>query len=574
MAIEHIKPPQVPETEEVRRLFGGLPMVEGDALTLEPEGGESVGKEGRGSDASLQAKLEVIHAAAIATLPLNTDGFSDYGVIATFEDAVILRNYDEGRLYEMAYSRVGDEFVFGAPREVQEIYVQKRLFLANPQLVVKDIQTLIDKWDDWAGSFEGALAALTGKPGIDNPAALCAWLHYQAKGEWPSTPTSMKGAGIELTGPIVFKDEARRIAYAAVLVPGEKDSDGEILSKEEIERVAHKWLERYGNVDLMHSLQNVATPVESYLLPMDMNVVLQGEKVVLPQGSWILASKITEDASWTAVCEGRLSGYSVMGIRPAALKGATATNLPGALKRTLLRDLGPDWIAAFVSLVDTPAVPKAKWFALKASPPTGPVATLTALGAGARQTFQALLKRVTGVGPDVEEADPAEKEGRRFSNATVGQLKKAIDALEALLQEAEKERGAKKDAGNKPGEEDGIVSMTKEEVQALLKAELGTAVTEALKTHMEPLATWIKERQDAEKKTTDDEAAKTVREALKTELKAEVLAEIAKAVGGSKGEAISRALKGQDGDSTEPAGSTSPAEGNRDEAGRSRKRRY
>lgn len=41
-------------------------------------------------------------------------------------------------------------------------------------------------------------------------------------------------------------------------------------------------------------------------------------------------------------------------------------DLAAALKRTLLRDLGVDWVAPFVSVVDEPAVPKAKFFALKA----------------------------------------------------------------------------------------------------------------------------------------------------------------------------------------------------------------
>ena len=50
------------------------------------------------------------------------------------------------------------------------------------------------------------------------------------------------------------------------------------------------------------------------------------------------------------------------------LKGPQAGK-SAAFKKTLLKDLGPNWEANFVSIVDRPAVPKAKWFALKMADP-------------------------------------------------------------------------------------------------------------------------------------------------------------------------------------------------------------
>lgn len=166
-----------------------------------------------------------------------------------------------------------------------------------------------------------------------------------------------------LTGPIVMKsgDDEKRIAYAAVLVPGEPDSDGDVVSAEKIEAVAHQWLEEYRNIDLMHTLSSAsATVVESYLTPAEMEV---GE-YTLPAGTWVMASKIADDDVWNAVKNGELTGYSIMGVRKAALKNA-AIKSDAALKRTLLSDLGDDWVCPFVSIVDAPAVPKAKFFALK-----------------------------------------------------------------------------------------------------------------------------------------------------------------------------------------------------------------
>lgn len=176
----------------------------------------------------------------------------------------------------------------------------------------------------------------------------------------PGFVSKMRQSGAELTGPIAWKNEAKRLAFGAVLVPGEPDSDGDVLTAEKIADVAHDWLADYGNIDLQHSLNNAALPVESFLLPSAMAVKIGGQEVELPPGTWILGSRIVDDALWDKVVRGELSGYSIMGVRRASLKSKDVS-----LKRTMLRDLGPDWVAPFVSLVDSPAVPKAKFFAIK-----------------------------------------------------------------------------------------------------------------------------------------------------------------------------------------------------------------
>lgn len=235
---------------------------------------------------------------------------TDFRVIHTFDDAVIVRDEVSGKMYEVPYMRGDTEVYLGQPREVENVYVLKRLEEA----------------------------------GID---------------------IANKGLNVcELTGPIVMKNASKRIAYAAVLVPGEPDSDGEIVTKEKIEQAAHEWMQSYRNVDLQHTLNNVAVPVESYVLPMDMEVDMHGVKTILPAGTWVLASKVLDEATWDMVEKGELTGYSVMGIRRTTLETASKS-AEVALKKTLLRDLGEDWIAAAVSIVDEPAVPKAKFFALK-----------------------------------------------------------------------------------------------------------------------------------------------------------------------------------------------------------------
>jgi len=331
-------------------------------------------------DQSIESKIGIIRKKFRETF--NLDYENDLHVMWTFEDAVIVGDYsDSGLLYEFPYKKQGDEIIFGEPLEVEQIMVLKRL--VEDEVSSKDIADVI---------------ALMAKK-VSEP---------------------------ELTGPIVFKNSPEKIAYAAVLVPGELDHDGESVTAEKVEQSAHEWMEGYANVDLMHTLNNVAVPVESYILPMDMDVEAYGKKMSLPKGTWILASKVKDDDVWEKVEKGEYTGYSVMGIRRAALKDLVGKAKDGALKdfeaslkKTLLRDLGPDWVAAFVSIVDEPAVPKAKFFALK----RGDDGTKSENPELDQEKKGGFISKLFGAG----------KSGRRFSDATYTQLKKTTEALGELL---------------------------------------------------------------------------------------------------------------------------------------------
>jgi len=167
----------------------------------------------------------------------------------------------------------------------------------------------------------------------------------------------------ELIAPVVQKNDDKRIVYGPVLIPNEPDHDGDRVTVEKIEEVAHKFHEMYGNVDLQHSLNNVGKMVESYIAPTDLTF---GE-VTVPKGSWMMGVRVTDEASWEAVKSGKLTGFSIMGIRSAVMKSKemTADEIQAATKRTTLKDLGDDWIVNAVSLVDEPAVPKAKFLVIK-----------------------------------------------------------------------------------------------------------------------------------------------------------------------------------------------------------------
>ena len=404
-----------------------------------------------------------------------TDPGFDARVIGTFQNAVIMEDEGTDVKYEVAYMLNGDSVIFGQPKEVTTMYVEKRM--------------------DEAG------------------------LEYPTKAEKSVDDVE----SIEVAGPIVRKNAALRIGYAAVLVPGEPDSDGEILTADKIEEVSHGWMESYRNVDLMHTLNNTGVPVESYILPEAMKVTAYGEPMELPAGSWILASKLSEEA-WAAVESGVLTGYSVMGIKRAhlttAMKSEEGVLDESAFKRTLLEDLGPDWVASHVSVVDHPAVPKAKFFALKSKEFSDEeIAAAVVKATEESPSFLVKLGKALGFSPksapelpeevedvavddvtkseDDTELVSAEKAGRKLSAVTLKKLedcKKSImdchsqlDAIISGIDEAD-------DTNNEPASQDSGApkSVSTEEtsegpVTDMDEAQLQAIVAEAVKSAVEPL---------------------------------------------------------------------------------------
>lgn len=347
---------------------------------------------------------------------------------------------------------------------------------------------------------------------IDDPEAFCAaWDRHVNK------------AAPELCGPIVGKDNAKHIAYSAVLVPGEPDADGEVLTAEKVEQVAHDWLETFRAFDVQHSVKKInAAPVESYLEPADRTVSVDGASMTLPRGTWTVGVKVHEDRVWNEILAGKRSGLSIMGVpssqRDAAIAAAKAGKLEEvrpAFKRVTLADVGGgdpngDWFAPFIGIVDHPAVPKAKFFALKSAPD---VAQWIDLAYGV-----------------------ADKEGRQFSDANYRQIKAMAEAVTALLAEADKEREARAGKAHDRGgsmDAEAIQKAISESVPGAVKSVLDAALDEKLKPINERLDkidppesgeggtddTAAKGKQTNDKQTNSDELAKAIKAAVEEAVK-------------------------------------------------------
>jgi hypothetical protein len=340
------------------------------------------------------------------TEDLGDEAYS-FDVVHVFESAAIVRDYSTGTFLKLAFTDDGQETRLGEISAVEQAYVVTEI------------------------------SAATGKAAEEVQKAL-------------------RGFGAaRLTAPIVSKAIEQRIAYGPVLVPDEPDSDGDVVGAAKIEEVAHKFLRDYGNIDLQHSLNVVARPVESYIAPVDLAF---GDSIV-PKGAWIMGVFIEDDDTWEAVKSGGLTGFSIMGVRKteagdvASLKAADA-------HRVTLADLGDDWVIPFVSVVSTPAVPKAKFMVIKSKPRPG------------------LLEKIrVALRPAV-----AEKVGRRFSDDTYGTLKTAVEALSALLSEADKERSSEKSIGEQQRREDDVDETKVQEIVAEALKPISEAIDAGLKS--------------------------------------------------------------------------------------------
>jgi len=425
-----------------------------------------------------------------ALLGALSDEVYGYDIVHTFPDACILRNYNTATFYRVEFVDDGEEATLRGLEEVEEAYV---------------------------------VSAVVEATGADEASVV-------------KSLKSIKSA--KLTAVIVIKsNDERRIAYGPVLVPDEPDSDGDVVTSEKIEEVAHKFLRDYGNIDLQHTLNVVAKPVESYIAPTDL---LFGDFTV-PKGSWMMGVYIEDDATWKAVKSGEIGGFSIMGVKAATAQEALKNNEPVALKRVTLADLGDDWECPFVSVVDTPAVPKAKFLVVKSAKKEG--------------LIEKLRVKLAGV--------QAEKAGRRFSKQTYDTLKVAADTLAKLVEEAAKEH--EDTAAEKQGREEDV-DETK--VQEMIDAAV-SPIAESVKSMDESLKALVTKSEETpaeEPVVTEEQVAKSEEtpaaeavaetsevEALKaklTEQEATIteLTEFKESVAKRFGGTAPKGLKGQDGD--------------------------
>lgn len=117
-----------------------------------------------------------------------------------------------------------------------------------------------------------------------------------------------------------------RYVLGIVLEPETVDSQGDIYSADEVRKAAHRFMEEFGTVGLMHALRvdGQVKLLESYLAPDDMRV---GDLDV-KKGTWLLGVRVLADELWAAVRDGTITGFSIGG--SARRMPPDAESAPGA----------------------------------------------------------------------------------------------------------------------------------------------------------------------------------------------------------------------------------------------------
>ena len=177
-------------------------------------------------------------------------------------------------LKEAGYTikRIRTPRTIGAMAGVGGSSVLTQLLVANYDFVEKSADGWLDDWD--------------GTPGADPFSATAAIVKAEVVGD-------------------------ERFVLGVVLEPEVVDSQGDIYSAAEVRRAAHRFMEEFGTLGLMHRMRvgTEAKVLESYLAPADAVI---GETPV-KKGTWLMAVRILSDALWADVQAGRLTGFSIGG---------------------------------------------------------------------------------------------------------------------------------------------------------------------------------------------------------------------------------------------------------------------
>ena len=109
--------------------------------------------------------------------------------------------------------------------------------------------------------------------------------------------------------PVLKMDEEQRLIYGIVLVPDVEDLQGDICSKEDIQAACHDYLVNSRLIKAQHRAPTDAEVVECYIAPTDIQI----GKGIVPEGSWVMVTKVHSNAMWEAVKKGDITGYSIGG---------------------------------------------------------------------------------------------------------------------------------------------------------------------------------------------------------------------------------------------------------------------
>ncbi len=133
------------------------------------------------------------------------------------------------------------------------------------------------------------------------------WIDPDTAGAEPSRTISV---ALDKRIPLLKTGEERYV-LGVVLEPETVDAQKDIYSAAEVREAAHRFMEEYQNVGLMHrDLVNGRVKIlESYVAPAPFEI----DGVAVKRGTWLLAVRVLDDELWKQVKDGELTGLSIGG---------------------------------------------------------------------------------------------------------------------------------------------------------------------------------------------------------------------------------------------------------------------
>jgi hypothetical protein len=102
----------------------------------------------------------------------------------------------------------------------------------------------------------------------------------------------------------------RRLVYSVIAEPDTVDAQGDTMSAETIETMAHNYMLNSRKFDNRHDWRAVdASPVESWIQRED--TILLGEKI--KANSWVIGVKVFADHIWQKVLSKEYQSFSIGG---------------------------------------------------------------------------------------------------------------------------------------------------------------------------------------------------------------------------------------------------------------------
>jgi hypothetical protein len=117
----------------------------------------------------------------------------------------------------------------------------------------------------------------------------------------------------------IIKSDDQQIVMGAVYVPGQIDTDGEAMTRPEVEKAAHRFLAsgKVNAIDVQHNgVPCGASVIESFL-------TRDGDPDFPVLGTWVMAVKVQNVDVWQQIKKGELNGFSLAGrviMQPAVVR--------------------------------------------------------------------------------------------------------------------------------------------------------------------------------------------------------------------------------------------------------------